>query len=126
MNRLTSLIFAALLSLPLAALHAAEVTDLRCEYLKDPLGMDALRPRLSWKLETGNLKPERGIKQTCYQILVASSEKLLKEGRRICGIAGRWRVIRAFRWNTRESRLNSGCSVSGKSVSGICRLTSDL
>jgi hypothetical protein len=59
-NRLTSFIFAALLSLPLATLNAAEVTDLRCEYLKAPLGIDVEKPRLSWKLETGNLKPETG------------------------------------------------------------------
>jgi alpha-L-rhamnosidase len=97
-NRLTSFIFAALLSLPLATLNAAEVTDLRCEYLKAPLGIDVEKPRLSWKLETGNWKLEtgnrkpetgslkletgnrkleRGIKQTSYQILVASSRDLL-------------------------------------------------
>ena len=35
-----------------------EPADLRCEYLGNPLGIDTLRPRLSWKLETGNLKPE--------------------------------------------------------------------
>jgi len=51
--------------------------DLRCEYLENPLGIDTLKPRLSWKLETGNLKSERGIKQTAYRILVASSEELL-------------------------------------------------
>ncbi len=55
-------------------------TRLRCEYLENPLGVDTLRPRLSWKLETGNLKPERGIKQSAYQVLVASSpERLAKE-----------------------------------------------
>ena len=26
-------------------------TDLRCEYRKNPLGIDALKPRLSWRLE---------------------------------------------------------------------------
>ena len=70
-----------------------EPTQLRCEYLESPLGIDSRVPRLSWKLETGNLKParlrteatawssKRGIKQTAYQVLVASSEKLLKEGK---------------------------------------------
>ena len=90
MNKLTFLTLAALLLAPLAALHAAEVANLRCEYLKDPLGIDVAKPRLSWKLETsafamptadkGNLKLERGIKQTAYQVLVASSEELLKDG----------------------------------------------
>ena len=61
------------------ASHAVEVDNLRCEYRVNPLGIDALKPGLSWKLETGNGKPERGIRQTAYQILVASSADLLKK-----------------------------------------------
>ncbi len=80
MNSFTCLTLTALLLTPLAALRAAEVANLRCEYLKDPLGLDAAKPRLSWKLETGNLKPERGLKQTAYQILVASTPELLAKG----------------------------------------------
>jgi alpha-L-rhamnosidase len=60
------LTLAAVLLMPLAATHAVEVANLRCEYLKDPLGIDVAKPRLSWKLETGDQKPERGIKQTAY------------------------------------------------------------
>ena len=70
---------AALLLAPLAALQATEVTNLRCEYRENPLGIDVEKPRLSWKLETGNLIPERGNRQTAYQILAASSEALLKK-----------------------------------------------
>lgn len=55
--------------------------DLRCEYLKNPAGIDSRVPRLSWKLETIELKPERGIRQTAYQVLVATNEKLLEEGK---------------------------------------------
>jgi hypothetical protein len=51
MNRLTSLIFAALLLVPLAALHASYVTNLRCENLTDPVGVDVANPRLSWRME---------------------------------------------------------------------------
>jgi alpha-L-rhamnosidase len=66
-----------------------EPVDLRCEYLENPLGVDSPAPRLSWKLEVDNGKSEirnlkdtpRGVKQTAYQILVATSEKLLKEGK---------------------------------------------
>ncbi len=47
------------------------VTDLRCEYKINPLGIDNTSPRLSWKLFENN--PARGQKQTAYQILVASS-----------------------------------------------------
>jgi alpha-L-rhamnosidase len=60
-------------------------THLRCEYRENPLGIDAEKPRLSWiiadlKSEISNPKFEmpRGQKQTAYQILVASSEELLK------------------------------------------------
>jgi alpha-L-rhamnosidase len=43
--------------------------NLRCEYLKDPLGIDVPRPRLSWILD----HPERCRRQSAYRILVASS-----------------------------------------------------
>ena len=43
--------------------------DLRCEYLSDAIGIDAAKPRLSWKLRS----EFRGQKQTAYHILVASS-----------------------------------------------------
>ena len=55
------------------AVHAVEVGDLRCEYLKNPLGVDAAKPRLGWLIEDG----ERGQKQTAYQILVASTPEIL-------------------------------------------------
>ncbi|WP_407572857.1 family 78 glycoside hydrolase catalytic domain [Deinococcus altitudinis] len=41
---------------------------LRCEHLLDPLGIDALTPRLSWQLHS----EKRSQRQTAYQILVAS------------------------------------------------------
>jgi alpha-L-rhamnosidase len=47
---------------------------MRCEYLDNPLGIDTPQPRLSWVLES----QQRGERQTAYQILVASSEALLK------------------------------------------------
>lgn len=53
------------------------VTDLRCEYLSDPLGIDVTEPRLSWKLSS----QWRGQKQTAYQILVATDKDLLRAGR---------------------------------------------
>jgi alpha-L-rhamnosidase len=49
--------------------------DLRCEYLVNPLGIDEPAPRLSWIVESG----ERGQRQTAYRLLVASSEKLLRQ-----------------------------------------------
>ena len=45
--------------------------NLRCEYLKDPLGIDDLSPRLSWNL----VSEKRNQVQLAYQVLAASSEK---------------------------------------------------
>ena len=61
----------------LSAVDAAvEVTQLRCEQLADPLGIDATQPRLSWQLASG----QRGAGQSAYEILVASSEDKLAPG----------------------------------------------
>jgi alpha-L-rhamnosidase len=56
------------------ALEAVGVSDLRCEDLTNPLGIDTLRPRLSWIL----LSNKRNQRQTAYEILAASSEDNLK------------------------------------------------
>ena len=71
------LALAASLLAPLASIYAVEVQDLRCEFRTSPLAIDTAKPGLSWKLETGNLKLERGINQTAYQILVASTPEIL-------------------------------------------------
>ncbi|MGD8535785.1 MAG: glycoside hydrolase family 78 protein [Candidatus Aminicenantes bacterium] len=52
-----------------------KVTHLRCEYLKDPIGIDVVKPRLSWILESS----ERSLKQTAYRIIVYSSEEILQK-----------------------------------------------
>src|SRR5690349_18598004 len=49
--------------------------NLRCEYAVNPLGVDSPTPRLFWTVES----PERGQKQTAYQILVASSPDRLRQ-----------------------------------------------
>ncbi|MEI8290427.1 MAG: alpha-L-rhamnosidase N-terminal domain-containing protein [Verrucomicrobiota bacterium] len=60
------------------AVHAGDlrVTRMTCDYRENPLGVDAAKPQLSWRMESG----ERGQKQTAYQVLVASSAKLLAKG----------------------------------------------
>jgi alpha-L-rhamnosidase len=55
---------------------AVAIKNLRCEYLTNPLGIDSPSPRLSWILTTNR----RGEVQIAYQILVASSPKLLNAG----------------------------------------------
>lgn len=52
------------------------LTDLKCEYRTNPLGIDNASPRLSWKLVERS--QTRGQKQTAYQVLVASSLENLK------------------------------------------------
>ncbi|MDI6447741.1 glycoside hydrolase family 78 protein [Anaerobaca lacustris] len=65
-------------NLPLPTLGSdMRATDLRCEYLCEPLGIDVVQPRLSWKLQS----QWRGRKQTAYQVLVASNEELLRDNR---------------------------------------------
>jgi alpha-L-rhamnosidase len=43
-------------------------TNLRCEYLENPVGIDVEKPRFSWMLEHSR----RGQNQTAYQIIVSS------------------------------------------------------
>ncbi|HVW21960.1 MAG TPA: family 78 glycoside hydrolase catalytic domain [Opitutaceae bacterium] len=72
------LLAAALLA---TAARAAEArlkpVDLRCDAMTEPLGIDSPLPRLSWKLEGKG----RGLHQTAWQVLVASSPELLAEGK---------------------------------------------
>jgi len=49
------------------------LTNLRCEYTPNPLGIDTIFPRFSWEPE----HTERGQKQSAYQVLVASRQELL-------------------------------------------------
>jgi alpha-L-rhamnosidase len=72
MNKLPTFMLTALL-LSLATLHATGLANLRCEYLTNPLGIDVTQPGLRWVIESTH----RGERQTAYQVLVASSPKLL-------------------------------------------------
>jgi len=65
-------------------LSSREAGDLRApqvltvEYLQAPVGLDCAAPRLSWKLQARD-PAARGLVQTAYQVLVASSpEKLAR------------------------------------------------
>jgi alpha-L-rhamnosidase len=59
------------------AFGGVKVAELRCEWLVNPLGIDATQPRLGWMLKTD----ERARSQYAYQILVASTEAKLKVGK---------------------------------------------
>src|SRR5712691_2949173 len=49
-------------------------SNLRCEYLYNPVGIDVLQPRFSWVLG----HPARGETQTAYQVLVSTRVESLK------------------------------------------------
>ena len=80
MNFLLLSAAAALLASSAPLAHAAstlQADHLHCEYLNNPLGIDAVHPRLSWQLAS----PTRGQKQTAYQVLVARTPALLASGK---------------------------------------------
>lgn len=66
----TALLSTAMLTIPALAI---EVGEMRCENQREPLAIDALQPQLSWKLSS----LQRGVKQTAYHVLVATSPALL-------------------------------------------------
>ncbi|HEY1786962.1 MAG TPA: family 78 glycoside hydrolase catalytic domain [Verrucomicrobiae bacterium] len=77
-KRLKLLVFIIILSIACSATLMAGVTidDLRCEYQKDPLGIDTRAPRLSWILESN----QRDQAQTACEVLASSSPEKLAAG----------------------------------------------
>jgi alpha-L-rhamnosidase len=61
----------------LAANETEPPGHLRCEYLKNPRGIDVRQPRFQWVLDNSR----RGEMQTAYQVLVASSPANLAKDR---------------------------------------------
>lgn len=62
---------------PAAPQAPARPFHLRCEHLANPVGVDAIHPRLGWWMAPG----ARGQRQTAYRVLVASTEALLARNR---------------------------------------------
>ncbi len=59
-----------------AAIGELRVTNPRCEYGTDPMGIDVAAPRLSWEIES----PTRGESQVAYRVLAGSSPEKLVDG----------------------------------------------
>jgi alpha-L-rhamnosidase len=76
----------------LASAASATPVHLRCEYLENPLGIDAASPHLSWQSDN----TERNWKQAAYEVLVASSD-------------GGLRAAKADVWDS--GKVDSGGSV---------------
>src|SRR4051794_18090037 len=69
-------VWAAVFCVVMGELHAAPV-KLRVEQRVNPLGIDVMRPVLSWQSDS----VERGWKQSAYRVMVASSAAGLADGR---------------------------------------------
>ena len=76
MKNLCTILCMMILSAACGKQAVVNVSDLRCEMLTNPVGIDQAAPRLSWEI-SGD---ERGIQQTAYRILVASSLEQLNAG----------------------------------------------
>jgi alpha-L-rhamnosidase len=61
------------------------VTQLKCEYKTNPLGIDAVRPRLSWQIRSA----KQGVLQTAFQIRVADAEVKLKSSKELLWDSGK-------------------------------------
>nr|MQY79590.1 Bacterial alpha-L-rhamnosidase [Bacteroidota bacterium] len=73
MKKIITVMLLGILFHACASKSDVQITQLRCEYLDSPLGIDEVNPRLSWIIES----VEGGQKQTAYQVMVASTlEKL--------------------------------------------------
>ena len=60
---------------PAHAARSVSVAGLTCEYLRDPLGIGVVNPRLSWILSSETTDQV----QSAFQVLAASSQNLLTE-----------------------------------------------
>src|SRR5690606_7004042 len=61
-----------------------EVTDLVCEYLVNPVGIDATQPRFSWKIQSS----ARDVSQSAYEIRVGTAPDV-NRGRNIVWNSGK-------------------------------------
>lgn len=64
-----TLIITALFSISAMAQSGIVVKELQCEMLTNPEGIDVIQPRLSWQIKSD----VNDVKQTAYQIMVAST-----------------------------------------------------
>jgi alpha-L-rhamnosidase len=51
------------------------IADLRCEFLREPLGIDDEKPALSWTIKDS----KKGVSQLSYRVLVATTPSLLNQ-----------------------------------------------
>jgi alpha-L-rhamnosidase len=73
MKRLFGYLLLCILTIP--GISQLSVTNLRCEYKQNPVGVDAIKPRFSWELQS----TQKNILQAAYRILVADDASLLRK-----------------------------------------------
>lgn len=89
----SALLFLLAAVIPLTGMATAtNIERIRCEYLKNPLGVDVATPRFTWEISA-----DHNGKQTACRLNVATSPQLLK-----CGKADIWKSGRV---NTDISRM---------------------
>ena len=89
----SALLFLLAAVIPLTDMATAtNIERIRCEYLKNPLGIDVATPRFTWEISA-----DHNGKQTACRLNVATSPQLLK-----CGKADIWKSGRV---NTDISRM---------------------
>ncbi len=78
-RRLAGLILLPALT-AIAQAASVAVTDLRCEYLREPLAIETPAPRLSWKLAPTD-PAAHGQRQCAWQVQVATTRARMETGR---------------------------------------------
>src|SRR5690606_30794740 len=81
-----------------------ETYDLRCENLREPLGIDTTIPRFSWKIKIS----ENENKQVAYQILVAGNQDELSENDALLWNSGKVESDNTILVSYNGQKLNSG------------------
>lgn len=84
--------------------HINTVSDLRCESLHNPLGIDKRIPRFSWKIES----QKNGTAQKAFQVIVASDLSRLSEKRADLWNSGKIDSSASLFVSYQGQQLNSG------------------
>ena len=108
---LAGLILVVLLASGSIAATPLTLTNLRCEYKTNPIGIDVLKPRMSWEI----VPSERGTMQTAYQIRVAASIADLTK-KKLVWDSGKQTSDASIQWSTTGRRWRASGFISGKYV----------
>ena len=111
--RLSAFVVMAPLAAAAFAQSSVQPVELRCEYRANPLGIDVLKPRLSWRLAAAD-PAARSLRQSAYRILVSSDAAALREGKGDLWDSGMVRSGESAQIPYSGKRLTSGMRVYWK------------